>query len=283
MTETNQTRSPRVQAIIDSKLSSYFSNEQLQNLSDAEVDILNDYFSNNQLRELKNAPEQIIKSLVSRHVKTVERQRLTNIPVDELPQMLEYYKDIADEVEEVVCTNCKNTIAVEIKHSQYDSTQYFNNPNLHWQGRFVVAVGNFLHGYRKRHDDVMGYRCGAFIENPEYKPAMEKYLKDLKKYEDQVAKYQEAEAKGKPIKEAPKLRQPKLPTVQPEIPCHNESTMSPVEIEAVPDEHLAQSVITQADIQKIKQHINKVNWKKPVKKVKDGYLLDDKFLLRKVQ
>ena len=101
MTETNQKRSTRIQAIIDSKLSSYFSNDQLKNLSDAELDILNDYFSNNQLRELRNAPEQIIKGLVSRHVKIVERQRFTNIPVDELPQMLEYYKDIAEEVEEV--------------------------------------------------------------------------------------------------------------------------------------------------------------------------------------
>lgn len=279
MTETNQTRSPRVQEIIDSKLSNYFKPMQLQDLTDAEIDILNDYFSNQQLRELKNAPIQVIQSLVSRHVRTVERQRLTNIPEDEVPQMLEYYKETAEEVEEVICTKCENTIAIEVKHKEHDSTRYFNNPNLHWQGRFVVAVGSKLFGYRRRHDDVMGYRCGAFIENPEYTKALKQFEKDHAKWE----KFVEKQQKNPKLAGEPLPTEPVMPNIPPEIPCGNESTMSQPELEAVSEAHLQQSVITQSDIQKIKQYIDRTDYKKPVKKVKDGYLLDDKFLLKKVQ
>lgn len=278
MTETKHKRSKRVQAAIDSRLSKYLSEEQLAPLTDSEVDILGDYFSNQQMKELRNAPAQVLQGLVARHVKSVERQRLTNIPEDELDDMLAYYEDVAEEIEIVHCTRCKNDIAVEIKHAEHASTNYFNNPNLHWQDRFIVSIGNLLQGYRKRHDDVMGYRCGGFMENPDYTLAVKQYDKDLKKYNTEVKKAEKA-----------KTNMP-TPPVTPEqagifamIPCENESMMAEPELEAVSDEHLQQSVITESDIQKIKRLINKTNYKKPVKKVKDGYLLDDKFMLRKVK
>ena len=273
MTETIK-RSTRVQKIIDEKLSKYFSEDLLSTLSDAEVDVLSEYFSNYQLRELKNATPEIIKGLVSRHVKLVERQRLTNIPVDEYDQMIDYYKSLGGEVEEVVCKKCENVIAVEIKHPEYQSTQYFHNPNLHWQGRFVIAVGNRLFGYRNRHDEMMGYRCGSFMENPDFKVAMEQHEKDVEQFKKDTKNLKEGQ---------PAPNEPIPPRVNEFIPCGNESTMSEPELEAISDEHLKQSVVTQSDIQKVKQYINKTDYKKPVKKVKDGYLLDDKFLLRKVQ
>lgn len=309
MTETNQ-RSDRAQGIIDSRLSQYFSDAQLSPLTDAEIEILSEYFSNQQYKELKNAPAEIIKSLTARHVKGVERQRLTNIPEDDLQSMLAYYSEVADEVEEVVCNNCKNVIAIEIKHPAYDSTKYFNNPNLHWQGRFVIAVGNRLQGYRKRHDDVMGYRCGCLIENPEYIAAKATFEKDHAAYEEAVRDYQAEYAIFAPklkkynkkfdgvekhSKEYNKLMNnlpspPERPPLEPVMPpinrfiaCGNESVMAPIEIEAVPPEHLEQSVITESDIQKIKQRINETDYKKPVKKVKTGYELDGKFTLRKVK
>lgn len=278
MTETKQQRSTRVQAVIDTRLSKYLSEEQLAPLSDPEIDILSEYFSNQQMKELRNAPSEVLQGLVSRHVKSVERQRLTNIPEDELDDMLAYYEEIAAEIEIVHCTRCDNDIAVEIKHSEYASTNYFNNPNLHWQDRFIVSIGNLLHGYRKRHDDVMGYRCGGMMENPEYKPAMQQYEKDLKKYQTALKK---AAKEGTSMPAGPV--HPESTGMTQIIPCGNESMMSEPELEAVSQSHLEQSVITESDIQKIKRHINQTNYKKPVKKVKDGYLLDDKFLLRKVK
>lgn len=277
MTETNQ-KSDRIKNIIELRLSKYFKPEQLDPLTEPELDILADYFSNQQYRQMKNAPAEFIKGLVSRHVKTVERQRLSNIPEEELESSLEYYKTIADEVEEVICQKCNKTIAIEIKHSKYDSVQYFGNPNLHWQGRFIIAVGNRLHGYRRRHDDVMGYRCGNFIENPDYIKEMADWEKECKNIEAKNEKLKKGEtAQPLPAQPDHKHHLPK------QLPCGNESTMSEPELAAIPEDHLEQRVVTQADIQRVKQHINKTNYQKPVKKVKDGYVLDGKFKLRKVK
>jgi hypothetical protein len=309
MIETTAHKNDRAQKLIDNRLSDYFNADQLAPLTSDEIEILSEYFSNQQYKELKLAPATVLKSLVARHTKTVERQRLINVPVDEVSEMLEYYKEIADEVEVVNCTKCGNDIAIEIKHPEYKSDQYFHNPNQHWQGRFVIGIGNRLLGYRKRHDDVMGYRCGCGIPNPEYKAAVEQYEKDLKAY--QVAKtdwdiaveehrekhkawkkiYQK-EVKSKKrdhgdITGAPDYPvepvKPVMPNIPEFTPCANETTMSKAELEAIPDDHLEQSVISQADILKVKQYINETGYKKPVKKVKSGYLLDDKFLLRKVK
>src|SRR5690606_4596989 len=129
MTETNE-KSKRIQDIITNRLSQYFSPEQLDPLTEPEIDILNDYFSNAQYRQLKNAPAEFIRGLVERHVKTVERQRLSTIPEEELESSLEYYKSISEEVEVVQCNKCHTDIAIEIKHKTLDATQYYNNPNL---------------------------------------------------------------------------------------------------------------------------------------------------------
>lgn len=319
MDETPQKRTDRAQAVIDNHLANYFTEEQLAPLTNDEVDILSEYFSNQQLKELKSAPSQMLQQLVSRHVKSVERQRLTNIPLDEYDEMIAYYKEHADEIEEVVCNRCNNVIAVEIKHSEYKSDKYFNNPNLHWQGRFVIAVGNRLLGYRKRLDDVMGYRCGCYMDNPDFESAKQDYQKQVAAYQERLDNWtseheKHAEdlndwekkygtgrdrraddpdspflpvKKGAPSKPVwtggSKPEMPLAPQIPMRIPCGNESTMAPVELEVIDDEHIAQSVVSQADVMKVKQHISETDYEKPVEKVKNGYLLDDKFLLRKVQ
>lgn len=250
---------------IKKRMSRYLSEEQISELSNTELRALNEYLSNQQLRKLADGSVKAIKRIVAKYLKSVERQRLSIIPTDEVEEMLEYYDDIAEEIEKVVCENCETLIAIEIKHKTLKSTEYFNNPNIHWDDRFVIGVGNNLHGYRKRLDDVMGYRCGGSLKNPEYDEIMKKHEREVNK--------------AKRAKKTP----PKMPRVQEIISCGFQNVMSEPELEAIPEEHLKQSIISSSDIIKVKDRINKTNWKKPVEEVKDGFMIEKKFKLRKVK
>lgn len=209
-------RSTIAQQIIKDRLGSYFSEEQLSYLDDLGIEILSDYFSNRELRDLQDAQPAVIKGFVDRNQGDEVRRRLTHITVEELKTLRSWYKDNCLEVEEVVDPQSEEVIALEVKHKTLK-----NSTKVHWDGRFIVAVGDRLAATRTRLDGVVGYQSAMLVQDPEfvekwsafyklreekfaahmkkvdkakaahakrYKAANDKYLKEMDKYNDETAK-----------------------------------------------------------------------------------------------
>lgn len=319
-------RSKEAQGIIKSRLSNYFTEEQLSYLDDLGIEILNDYFSNHELRDLQSAQPAVIKGYVDRNQSNEVKRRLTHIGEDELGELMGWYKENCSEIEEVYDPQAQAVIALEVKHKTLK-----NSPKVHWDGRFIVAIGDRLASTRTRLDGVVGYQSALQVEDPDFvkkwsafyddreakfkvykdkvekhKAAHDKKVKAaIKKHEKDMAAHQKKEQAiigkltGKHVrpgvKQLPKPPELKLPEYQPlkiefveperpEIPQYMpplDSRWSDVETEVIPEEHIMSS-ITNDDIIKVKQHIDGTGYKKPVRKVKEGYNVGG-FILRKVK
>jgi aspartate carbamoyltransferase regulatory subunit len=256
-------RTPKIQKIIDDRLSNFLSPDVIKELNSDEIEVANDALSNLQLRQLAGAAPSVIKNMVRQWIVSVERRKLTQIQPDELEGLMAWYEENCSEIEEVVDPATNEVIALELKHNTLDSRVYFRKPNYHWDGRFIVTIGDRLLGFRSRIDDVMGYQSGSKMPNPE---------------KAQIMKDHKAE-----VAAAKKAKEP-VPT-EPEVPdmvrSETDSRASQPELDIIPEDHLWSSLTTN-DIIKVKAHMNETNYEKPVKKIKDGYQVDG-FILRKVK
>lgn len=302
----------------DKKLDRLIGEGKLESLDPIEIAVLKEYYSNSDLKSMRSLEVKTIQKRLRKNVKSIERQRLVSVPEDELEKLMDYYKQISDEVEEVVCQNCSTLIALEIKHKQYDSNEYFKSEHRHWNGRFIIAVGNNLFGFRKRLDNVMGYRCGGSLENPEYTKLLKAYRKLKRQQENRESDWDIEQIKFSKVAEKWGLKYgaktiikedgtlediPEDPKAPPKpkfkggnrpipfkppveakiIPCDYENTMSKVEMDNISKDHLKKSIITNDDIIKVKKAISEKGIEKPVKKVTEGFSIDNKFTLRKVK
>jgi|JI10StandDraft_1071094.scaffolds.fasta_scaffold30921_3 hypothetical protein len=241
-------RTENTQKIIDDRLSQYLSSEVIAELSNDEIEIANDSLSNLQLRQLAGAAASVIKNMVKQWTVQVERRKLTQIQPDELDEMMAWYMENCSEIEEVIDPETNEVIALEVKHKEYDSRVYFRKANYHWDGRFIIAIGSRLLGFRTRLDDVMGYQSGSMKKNPE---------------------------------RASILKKDKSADVPEFIRSETDSRAAQPELDVIPEDHLWSSLTTN-DIIKVKAHMNETNYEKPVTKIKGGYQVD-KFILRKVK
>lgn len=314
-------RSKAAQSIIKNKLGKYFSEEQLSYLDDLGVETLSEYFSNAELRQLSEASPAVIKGMVDRHESGEVKRRLTHIEEEELEELMDWYKAECTEIEEVICPNHNEVIALELKHKTMK-----NSDKIHWDGRYIVAIGNRLAATRNRLDGVVGYQCNIPYQNPDFVDAMSKYFDDreaaLKKYRDKVDKSKAAherkveKAKAAYMKKLESINQSEMkqadkdPSYQMKDPVEQveykepeyvspgewdeperpqieqwlycvDTRWSEPETEVISEEH-AMSSITKSDIIEVKRHIDSTGYKKPVSKIKDGYKVDQ-FILRKVQ
>lgn len=320
-------RSKEAQNLIKDRLGSYFSEKQLDMLDDLGIEILNDYFSNNELRDLQEAPAAVLKGFVDRNQSHEVKRRLTQIKEDELDDLMSWYEENCSEIELVIDPATDEPIALEVKHNTMK-----NSTSVHWDGRFIVAIGDRLAATRTRLDGVVGYQSAMQVQDPAFVDAYSKFYdereKKLKVYQGKVEKSKAAHQKKvdaalaqfeKDIKEydrimalfnqGPKPINPKpIPDSKPKKPVYKEpeyvalsdeeweeperpeveqflpptdTRWSEVETEVIPEEHIMSS-ITNSDIVNVKRHIESTGYKKPVRKVKDGYKVDG-FILRKVK
>jgi len=313
-----KSRSKEAQKIINERLSNYFTEDQLSYLDDLGIEILADYFSNKELRDLQDATPAILKGFVDRNQNNEVKRRLTHVGEDELAGLMDWYKENCSEVEEVVCPNHNEVIALEVKHKTLK-----NSPKVHWDGRFIVAVGNRLASTRTRLDGVVGYQCNIPLQAPNFVDDWSKFYAKREKafavYQGKVEKAKAAHQKkvdkaiathekqiaafdkklndmnigpddpGAPA--VPKYKDPKYvgpaafdeperPEIEQFIQCLDTRWSVP-ETEVIAEDHVMSS-ITNSDIVEVKRHIEATGYKKPVTKVKDGYKVDQ-FILRKVK
>lgn len=184
-------RSKQSQKIITDRLSQYFTEEQLSYLDDMSIEVLNDYFSNAELRDLKEASPAVLKAFIDRNNGNEVKRRLTHITEDEYEsgELLDWYKDNCTDIEEVVDTLTGAVIALEVKHKTLK-----NSTKVHWDGRFIVAIGDRLASTRTRLDGVIGYQSALQVENPEF---VEKWSAFYEEREQSLAEYRERSDKAK--------------------------------------------------------------------------------------
>lgn len=280
-----KTRNKVSQKIIKDRLSKYLSEEQLSELDDLGIEILNDYFSNFELKEMVGSDASLVARHVQRHIAAEEQRRLSHIQPEEVEELMDWYMENCDEIEEVYDPQAEQVIALEVKHKTLKQ-----NEAIHWDGRFTIAIGDRLFSTRSRLDKVMGYQSGLAVENPEYveqKAAYDKAHEEaVAKHEAAVAEQQahndEANEDGsrKKAKELPEFVDAPLPTASPLL-MPLDTRWSKPEEDVIPEEHVMSS-ITSSDIMNVKSHMNATGYEKPVQKVKDGYKVEQ-FILRKVK
>lgn len=310
-------RSKEAQKLINDKLSKYFDEKQLSYLDDLGIEILADYFSNRELRDLQDATPQILKGFVDRNQKNEVKRRLTQISEHELETIMPWYEENCSEIEEVYDPLAEVVIALEVKHKDMK-----NSPLVHWDGRFIVAIGDRLASTRTRLDGVVGYQSAVQAQDPSFVDTWSKFYderdKKLKAYRARVEKTKVAHAKkvekaqaahqkavDKYSEEVNNIRLkkggkvPKVPIyVEPEYvgTAAFEEPERPVVEQYLPaldtrwseieteiiPEDHVMSSISNSDIVNVKRHIESTGYKKPVTKVKDGYKVDQ-FILRKVK
>lgn len=295
-------RSKQAESIIKDKLSKFFTDEQLDLLDDLGIEVLSDQFSDSDLRDLQSAPSSLIKSFVDKKQTTEVRRRLTCIHPDEIEMLMPWYKENCSEIEEVIDPQTETVIALEVKHKTLN-----NRPNIHWDGRFIIGIGDRLLSTRSRLDGVVGYQSNVQVKSEdepeellayriEVERINEKNDKKLQaaaeKYFAKVNKEEQAYRKKHPEWEDLKdfvpseFQQPKLdeypePPVLEGAPEPTDSRWSDIEIELIPEEHVMSS-LSSSDIVKVRKHIEDNGIKKPVRKIKEGYKVD-KFILKKVK
>lgn len=171
-------RSKQAQQIITDRLSQYFTEEQLSYLDDMSIEVLNDYFSNAELRDLKEATPAVLKAFIDRNNGNEVKRRLTHITEDEYEsgELMDWYKDNCTDIEEVVDTLTGAVIALEVKHKTLK-----NSTKVHWDGRFIIAIGDRLASTRTRLDGVVGYQSALQVENPEFVDAWSKFYAEREK------------------------------------------------------------------------------------------------------
>lgn len=312
-------RSKQSQKIITDRLSQYFTEEQLSYLDDMSIEVLNDYFSNAELRDLKEASPAVLKAFIDRNNGNEVKRRLTHITEDEYEsgELLDWYKENCTDIEEVVDTLTGAVIALEVKHKTLK-----NSTKVHWDGRFIVAIGDRLASTRTRLDGVVGYQSAVKVQDPTFVDTWSKFyeerdkkLAEYRKRVDKVkkthqskvdkaqAKYQKAMSEWEDLvfknSHDPDFKAPKQPVyvepeyvgtdefVEPERP-EVEQYLQPLDTRwsdlesEVIPEEHIMSSITNSDILNVKRHIESTGYKKPVTKIKGGYKVDQ-FILRKVQ
>lgn len=184
-------RSKQAQKIITDRLSQYFTEEQLSYLDDMSIEVLNDYFSNAELRDLKEATPAVLKAFIDRNNGNEVKRRLTHITEDEYEsgELLDWYKDNCTDIEEVVDTLTGAVIALEVKHKTLK-----NSTKVHWDGRFIVAIGDRLASTRTRLDGVIGYQSALQVQNPEF---VEQWSAFYEEREKKLAAYRKKVDKAK--------------------------------------------------------------------------------------
>lgn len=189
-------RSKQAQKIITDRLSQYFTEEQLSYLDDMSIEVLNDYFSNAELRDLKEATPAVLKAFIDRNNGNEVKRRLTHITEDEYEsgELLDWYKENCTDIEEVVDTLTGAVIALEVKHKTLK-----NSTKVHWDGRFIVAIGDRLASTRTRLDGVVGYQSAMQVQDPAFVTSWSKFYDDREKkletYRNKVQKAKAAHAK----------------------------------------------------------------------------------------
>jgi len=184
-------RSKQAQQIITDRLSQYFTEEQLSYLDDMSIEVLNDYFSNAELRDLKEATPAVLKAFIDRNNGNEVKRRLTHITEDEYESgdLLDWYKDNCTDIEEVVDTITGAVIALEVKHKTLK-----NSTKVHWDGRFIIAIGDRLASTRTRLDGVIGYQSALQVQNPEF---VEQWSAFYEEREKKLAAYRKRVDKAK--------------------------------------------------------------------------------------
>jgi hypothetical protein len=147
-------------------------------------------------------------------------------------QMLDFYKQHFAVVELVSCGVCDAFLAFEC--SGGDGMGLMPNEI----GKYVIPIGDNLLSHRVRLDEaptgerMMGYQCGAPVENPAYQIAVKHHEDDVKTY-DKAHKAAVAAAK-KGNQPEPEYNPPQMPLVSETKPCGNDTRIAEVERGLVP-------------------------------------------------
>ena len=172
--------------------------------------------------------------------------------------MIDFYKKHFAVIHAVTCKVCKNTLAIELSHPL---TNDVLGLKPHPNGIFVLPIDDKLMASRIRLDGMMGYQCGALLQNPEYEPARKVYEKDLAAYETEYKQLRE-KAKAKTI-DLPPYQPPRL-LVPEMIRCGNDTRSFYIEEELSPaGDFLPHQVAA------IREKMQTSEWKAPIS-VKDG-------------
>lgn len=195
-------------------------------------------------------------------------------------QMLEFYKQHFAVVEIVSCKDCGSMLAFEC--SGGDGMGLAPNE----LGKYVIPIGDNLLSSRVRLDEaptgepMIGYQCGAQVDNPLYPMAVKQYEEDLAAYD---AEYKKKEAQAEkdfkkvekaalkagdpvPLYNPPFYDPPVMPKVSPTRECGNDTRISEVELGKVPVGRM-QSALSPFEKHQIRQQIKadkkyKPNFKK---------------------
>lgn len=222
-------------------LSDHFSDEIIKTLDPGQRELLERYFSPYELDQLGRAGAPAVLRRVAIFEHEILAKRLSFIHREEYLELIDWYKQNCSEIDELYCGKCGNLLGIEVKHLKYDANEFFKM-RRHPEGKFVVAIGPSLLASRYRMDGVMGYQCGALIDNPEYSKKNNK--------------------------------------VPQKIRCFNDTRWSDPELAAVPEEHVLTQV-TQEDMHNVQREIARRGYRPDVKKTAKGKRIES-FELRKV-
>lgn len=145
--------------------------------------------------------------------------------------MLAFYKAHFDTVDLVKCEKCAAFLAFELTGPDGMGM----SPNE--IGKYVVPIGGNLQAHRVRLDEaptgerMVGYQCGARVENPKYAKAKAKYDKEIEAYDaeyNKLGKKAEKDGVDAPSYDPPVLEQ------APFMICGNDTRLGDAERGKVP-------------------------------------------------
>ncbi len=166
-------------------------------------------------------------------------------------QMLHFYKQHFLTVEVVSCGKCGTALAFEC--SGGDGMGIAPNE----LGKYIIPIGDSLLSSRVRLDEaptgerMMGYQCGAPVQNPEFPAAKKAFDAQLAAYDKQ---YQKDLAKAQAAKKEEPIYQPPILTVPELVQCGNDTRIADVERGHVPVGAM-QSALSPFEKHKIREQI----------------------------
>lgn len=214
----------------------------------------------------------------------------SQVSANEVEEMIEFYRQHFQEVSLVSCSACHAPLALELRGGDPMGMQ------VNDLGIIVASIGDHLMSSRVRLDEtpegerMMGYQCGAPVDNPdypkaetEYQAAIKQHEIDHKKWEKENAAHQKLMAKD-PEAAGPRPDEPTAPAphnVEKFLECGNDSRLGPAERGLVPT---GRSLIHMSPFEreKIAQQIRE-SGKKPIFKRRGNFKYLDTFQVERIK
>lgn len=168
-------------------------------------------------------------------------------------QMIDFYKKSFAHVHAITCSNCGNTIALELS-SPLSNDLLGLHPNS--QGIIILPVDEKLLSSRVRLDGMIGYQCGAIMQNPEYPKAKEDFDKILADYE---SNYKKQLVVNKKLSAPIPNYEPPIFMIPENILCGNDTRASEIEEAGSPTGEFHPH-----EVAAIHETFSAVGWKAPI-------------------